>query len=231
MTLKENQKLCDVIKIVDFPSRNEVIDYFKLYMKELIVVNDFSIKNKTNEIPLIIQNHEIALKFLETFNNEISNNLLYSNCECSLSFKSFPTSSYLPKINNGYKIISSKNINNSHSIKKLQIVKKIAHNNSSINLGSYIERHWADIKSKAGVINSGDPYIEDHTREYEERLKSKKKWINQKGFFNNIGKASINRVNFIKNYVRLTPSLPPLLYEFRKPQKNKWINQSGFNLY
>ena len=68
-------------------------------------------------------------------------------------------------------------------------------------------------------------HIEDHIREYKEKLNSKKKWIDQKGFNNNVGKASVNRANFIKNYVRVTPSLPPLLYKFRQPQKNKWINQ------
>ncbi len=231
MSTNENQKLSAVIKIVDFPSRNEIINYFKSFMKEFTLDNEYTIKNKANEILLIIQNHEIALKFLETFNIEISNNLLYTNCDCSLSFKTFPSSIYLPKIKNKYKIISSQNTKKTPSVKKLHIIKKIKNNNSCINLGSYAQRHWADIKSKAGVINLVEPYIEDHKREYKEKLNSKKKWINQRGFNNNVGKASVNRVNFIQNYVRVTPSLPPILYEFRQPQKNKWINQSGFNLY
>lgn len=231
MSTNENQKLSAVIKIVDFPSRNEIINYFKSFMKEFTLDNEYTIKNKANEILLIIQNHEIALKFLETFNIEISNNLLYTNCDCSLSFKTFPSSIYLPKIKNKYKIISSQNTKKTPLVKKLHIIKKIKNNNSCINLGSYAQRHWADIKSKAGVINLVEPYIEDHKREYKEKLNSKKKWINQRGFNNNVGKASVNRVNFIQNYVRVTPSLPPILYEFRQPQKNKWINQSGFNLY
>ena len=230
MKTNENQKVSAVIKIIDFPSRNEVIDYFKSYIKEFTIETDYTIKNKANEIQIIIQNHEIALKFLETFNKEISNNLLYSNCDCSLSFKTLPSSLSLPKIKNRYKIITSKNLNNSYSVKKLHIVKKNT-NNSSINIGSYAQRHWADIKSKAGCINLVDPYVDSLSREYKEKLNSKKKWIDQKGFNNNVGKASINRNSFIKNYVRVTPSLPPLLYKFRQPEKNKWISQSGFNLY
>lgn len=231
MSSDENVKLSAVIKIVNFPSRNEIIEYFKSFMKEFTIETDYSVKNKAHEILFIIANHEIALKFLETFNKEISNNLLYSNCECSLSFKTFPNSLSLPKIKNRYKIISSGKLNNSHSVKKLNFVKKFSHNYSSINIGSYEQRHWADIKSKAGVLNIVEPYIEDHIREYKEKLDSRKKWIDQKGFNNNVGKASFNRVNFIKNYVRVTPSLPPLLYKFRQPQKNKWINHSDFNLY
>ena len=231
MSSDENVKLSAVIKIVNFPSRNEIIDYFKSFIKEFTIENDYIIKNKAHEILIILGNHEIALKFLETFNKEISNNLLYSNCECSLSFQTFPSSLSLPKIKSRYKIVSSSKLNNSHSVKKLQMVKKLSHNYSSVNLGSYEQRHWADIKSKAGVLNVVEPYIEGHTREYKEKLDNKKKWIDQKGFNNNVGRASFNRGNIIKNYVRLTPSLPPLLYKFRQPQKNKWINHSDFYLY
>ena len=231
MTSNENKKVYAVIKITDFPTRNEIINYFKTYMKELTIETDYNIKNKPNEIQIIISNHEVALKFLETFNKKVSNNLLYSNCDCSLSFKTLPKSFSLPKIKEKYKIISSKSLNNSNSVKKLHKVKKLINSDSTINFGSYAERHWADIKSKAGVINLDDPYIEDHKREYKEHLNSKKKWIDQKGFNNNVGKASISRNLFIKNYVRVTPSLPPLLYKFRQPEKNKWINKSGFNLY
>ena len=231
MTTNENKKVYAVIKITDFPTRNEIINYFKTYMKELTIETDYSIKNKPNEIQIIISNHEIALQFLETFNKEISNNLLYSNCDCSLSFKTIQKSISLPKIKDKYNIISSKSLNNSSSVKRIFKVKKLIHNDSTINLGSYAERHWADIKSKAGVINLVEPYIEEHKREYKEHLNNKKKWIDKKGFNNNVGKASIDRNLFIQNYVRITPSLPPLLYKFRQPEKKKWINKSGFNLY
>ena len=232
MSIEENNKLSAVIKIVDFPSRNEVIDYFKTYMKEKTIETDYNIKNKSNEILFIIQDHDVAYKFVETFNKEISNNLLYSNCDCSLTFKTLPRSSSLPKIiNNRYRIISSNNLKNSNSKKKLLILKKPLNKYSNINEGSYVQKHWADIKNKGGSINSIEPYIEEHTREYKERINNKKKWIDKKGFNNSVGKASLNNSNFIKNYVRITPSLPPLLYQFRKPEKEKWINKSGFKIY
>ena len=232
MSIEENNKLSAVIKIVDFPSRNEVIDYFKTYMKEKTIETDYNIKNKSNEILFIIQDHDVAYKFVETFNKEISNNLLYSNCDCSLTFKTLPRSSSLPKIiNNRYRIISSNNLKSSNSKKKLLILKKPLNKYSNINEGSYVQKHWADIKNKGGSINSIEPYIEEHTREYKERINNKKKWIDKKGFNNSVGKASLNNSNFIKNYVRITPSLPPLLYQFRKPEKEKWINKSGFKIY
>ena len=232
MSLEENNKLSAIIKIVDFPSRNEVIDYFKTYMKERTVETDYNIKNRSNEILFIISDHDVAYKFVEDFNKEISNNLLYSNCDCSLTFKTLPRSSSLPKIiNNRYRIISSNNLKSSNSKKKLLILKKPLNKYSNINEGSYVQKHWADIKNKGGSINSIEPYVEEHTREYKERINNKKKWINKKGFNNSVGKASLNNSNFIKNYVRITPSLPPLLYQFRKAEKEKWINKSGFKIY
>ena len=172
MSIEEQQKPSAVIKIVDFPSRNEVINYFKSYMKEKTIEIDYNIRNKSNEILFIIPNHETAFKFLETFNEEISNNLLYSNCDCSLSFKTFPRSSSLPKIiKKKYKIISASNLNNSHSVKKMIRVKKPLDKNLDKNIDSYDKKHWADIKEKAGVINSKDPYIDWHIREYKEILR------------------------------------------------------------
>jgi len=232
MSLEENNELSAIIKIVDFPSRNEVIDYFKTYMKEKTIETDYNIKNKSNEILFIIPDHDVAYKFVETFNKEISNNLLYSNCDCSLTFKKIPRSSSLPKIiHNRYKIISSSNLKSSNSKKKLHIIKKPLKNYSNINKGSYAQKHWEDIKNMGGSINSIEPYIDKLSRENKERINNKKKWIDKKGFNNSVGKASLNNSNFIKNYVRITPSLPPLLYQFRKPEKAKWINKSDFKLY
>jgi len=201
-------------------------------MKEKTIETDYNIKNKSNEILFIIPDHDVAYKFVETFNKEISNNLLYSNCDCSLTFKKIPRSSSLPKIiHNRYKIISSSNLKSSNSKKKLHIIKKPLKNYSNINKGSYAQKHWEDIKNMGGSINSIEPYIDKLSRENKERINNKKKWIDKKGFNNSVGKASLNNSNFIKNYVRITPSLPPLLYQFRKPEKAKWINKSDFKLY
>ena len=71
-------------------------------------------------------------------------------------------------------------------------------------------------------------------KEYIEKKKNEKKWIDKKNFNVFIGKAtSVNNSNYneIKNYVCRTPSLPPLLYQFRQPQKKKWVGNGDFNLY
>ena len=101
-------------------------------------------------------------------------------------------------------------------------------------ISDYERVHWAHIKDRAGIIENDSPYMDKQSKEYIEKKKNEKKWINKKNFNIFIGKASsvdFSNSNEIKNYVGRTPSLPPVLYQFRRPQKNKWIGNGDFHLY
>lgn len=68
------------------------------------------------------------------------------------------------------------------------------------------------------------------TPEEEARLEKyldKVNWINKKGFISSVGHYS-SKEHFLKNYVGMTPSLPPLLHKFRNVDKDKWITKKGF---
>ena len=112
-------------------------------------------------------------------------------------------------------------------------------NNKSLNksisvIGEYERKHWAHIRNKACIIENDSPFMDSLTREYLEKKDNEKKWVVKKNFDVFIGKASSlksHSCNDIKNYVNVTPSLPPLLYQFRRNEKNKWIIKSGFQLY
>ena len=72
------------------------------------------------------------------------------------------------------------------------------------------------------------------TKEYLEKKDNEKKWVVKKNFDVFVGKASSvqsHNFNEIKNYVRITPSLPPVLYQFRRNERNKWVSKSDFQLY
>ena len=98
-------------------------------------------------------------------------------------------------------------------------------------INSYSHKHWENIYSKAGVItNDGSPYISEEEKYLKERIKDKIKWINKKGFFNWVGKATSNKSYVIKNYVSQTPSLPPILHNFRPCDKSKWIIKDDFKV-
>ena len=98
-------------------------------------------------------------------------------------------------------------------------------------INSYSHKHWENIYSKAGVItNDGSPYISEEEKYLKERIKDKIKWINKKGFFNCVGKATSNKSYVIKNYVSQTPSLPPILHNFRPCDKSKWIIKDDFKV-
>ena len=221
------EKPTPVIRIADFPSRNEIIDYFKLFMQTHEFYN-YTIKNFINEILFIIPNNDLACKFLLEFNQKISGNLLYEKCDCSLRYKSMPNSLSLPKI----KLNKSKQFIPQFFTNKMRLVKNKLKLNSSC-ISQFDKSHWAEIKERAGVINYYEPYREKYTVENQERRENKKRWLNQKGFNNHIGKASYSKEkdSYIKNYVNITPSLPPLLHKFRDTQKKKWLSKIGFRLY
>lgn len=57
---------------------------------------------------------------------------------------------------------------------------------------------------------------------------NKKKWVINNDFSKYIGKATINRQAYIPNYVNLTPSEPPVNYQFRQIYKDKWLAKKNF---
>ncbi len=230
-----SKEVSALIKVTDFPSRNEIISYFKSFLSSKTSPNDYKIINKSNQILFEIKDHNLAYQITENLNKKIMDNPLYSNTECSLSFKKLQKSSSALNISNIKKNyinfkpkIHSRNLINDNKNNFVPL-----HKNFSF-ISDYERKHWAKIRDKAGIIENDSPYMDSLFKEYIEKKKNEKKWINKKNFNVFIGKAtSVNNSSYneIKNYVGRTPSLPPLLYQFRQPQKKKWVGNGDFNLY
>lgn len=62
----------------------------------------------------------------------------------------------------------------------------------------------------------------------KESLEDKKKWFVKSGFISTVGKSAVKKPAYIPNYVNLSPSEPPLNYQFREIKKTKWVGQRGF---
>lgn len=224
-----------LIKVTDFPSRNEIISYFKSFLSSKTSPNDYKIINKSNQILFEIKDHNLAYQITENLNKKIMDNPLYTNTECSLSFKKMQKSSSALNISNIKKNyiklkpkIYKRNQNNDNKMNYVPL-----HKNFSF-ISDYEKKHWSKIKDKAGIIENDSPYMDILTKEYIEKKNNEKKWIDRKNFNVFIGKAtSVNNSSYneIKNYVGRTPSLPPLLYQFRQPQKKKWVGKGDFQLY
>jgi len=232
-----SQKISVIIKITDFPSRTEVIRYFKKLLPEGTSPEEYNIINKANQILFETKNHSIAYNFTEHFNQKIMDNPLYSNTECSLSFKKVQRSSSTMNFTRGkqnYSYIQSRLFKKNNSKLHKNIVNNIRSYKNFSFISDYERAHWANIKNKAGIIENDSPFMDIQSKEYIEKKKNEKKWVDKKNFNVFVGKASSNNnhnSNEIKNYVMRTPSLPPVLYQFRKPQKNKWVGNGDFHLY
>ena len=222
-------KIAPIIRIKNFPSRENVINDFKSFMTERKYKENYKIIYKPNSIFLKVNNPSIAYKYNERFSNKIMANPLFQNSKCSLIFQK-------PK-----KDLNTLNIshNYSHIKPKLYLPKNSHTKNTFLNksasvIGEYERKHWAHIRNKACIIDNDSPYMDMLTKEYLEKKDNEKKWVVKKNFDVFVGKASSQQshnCNDIKNYVRRTPSLPPILYQFRRNEKNKWLVKSDFQLY
>ena len=242
--MSENaQKLIPVIQIKNFPSLSDVIQDFKLFLTERQSKEKYKIidRRKSNKIFLYVSNPNTAYKFTEKYNLKIFSNPNYSNSECSLTFKkpernnlnnntSFNSAKYMNKreklnFRSKLKIRPANNVNNHNGINI---------NKSASFIGEYERKHWNNIREKANIINNDSPYIDKLYKEYSDKIKDKKKWINSKNFNVFVGKASSIKSSYkyeIKNYVMRTPSLPPILHQFRETQRKKWICSKNFKVY
>jgi hypothetical protein len=245
-----------IITIEDYPSKNDILKLLKEFLQKN---KNRNTQNKTvfnsNRLVITFNSSELAFGFLKRINQEIYDNPFYAYTNCDLKFKkkfnlisknhSTPSiinqSKYYKNnnnINNNKLLSSHKNNFNNKSYKNLNLLKNFSlesyynlSTNKSNNINSYNHKHWENIYSKAGVItNDGSPYISEEQKYLKERIKDKIKWINKKGFFNYVGKASSNKSYVIKNYVSQTPSLPPILHNFRPCDKSKWIIKDDFKV-
>jgi hypothetical protein len=245
-----------LVTIEDFPSKNDILKILKEYLDKNKHRNtQYKTLIYSNKIIITFFSSELAFGFLKRINQEIYDNPFYAYTNCDLKFKkkfnlisknhSTPSiinhSKYYKNnnnINNNKLLSSLKNNFNNKSYKNLNLLKNFSlesyynlSTNKSNNINSYNHKHWENIYSKAGVItNDGSPYISEEQKYLKERIKDKIKWINKKGFFNFVGKASSNKSYVIKNYVSQTPSLPPILHNFRPINKSKWIIKDDFKV-
>ena len=135
-------------------------------------------------------------------------------------------------------IHNSNNINIGNSIYKQSITRT---NNSLKNAKSASEcyLYTKQLMSKKehkffknqSFVNKYNNRYKYRTFEENKRLENyndKKNWIDKHGFISCVGNYS-KKYKIIKNNVGMTPSLPPLLYNYRKIDKNKWLTAKGFN--
>ena len=211
------KKSSAIITIEKFPSRNEIIIFINNFIINNKINSNYEIGNFSDVIKINFSDKNIGYLFMNEFKKSFQKNELYKNISINLTekkqnmYNSKSTSNILVKSKNG-------------------IYKK--YYDSNIYNGSYFHKHMLDISKKAGVITNSSPYMSSEHREYIEKLKDKKKWVSDRDFITSVGRPINNKKIFvIKNYVSLTPSIPPLLYKFRNENKKKWITSKGFKLY
>ena len=145
----------------------------------------------------------------------------------------------LPIIKSNYQYMENEKNKDSKLDDRKKSLKKVILNNSKadsisekcIRTGKY-RLHISDNKNRMrkkfnnykGIYKY--PYINNEEKYQREQYLDKKNWLDKRGFIS-YARDKSNK-NYIPNYVRATPSEPPLLFSFRNISKNKWINPKGF---
>lgn len=160
---------------------------------------------------------------------KIHNNF-YQNVKCSLSFKiQFNKEKYKEMHNKSLldRSVSTSQLQSTTPKRLLKSNKSMLLKSSKL-LKSYEHTHWRSIAEKAGIMASSNSYIGHEKQDVKDYQDGKKKWIGKKNFNVFVGKATSNKNYYIKNYVQMTPSIPPVLYDFRPINKKKWVGKKDF---
>ena len=184
---------------------------------------------------------------MKRLHNEKISNKLYHNCSYSFTFqpkegntfrkgksykgtRSYSTTTICNKSSSSLSSSHRTNSNSQYKVRRHTCLTQHS-NNNNVSLDSYQHIHWQNIRVKAGIISTGSPYLPDVEYMRLQNKENRKKWICPSNFNAYVGKATTNKSYIIKNYVRQTPSEPPVLYNFRSVQKKKWMNEQGFKLF
>ncbi len=154
------------------------------------------------------------------------------------------------KFRNNFKLNTSKldkSINNnsnrlavSYDAKKIN--KSVSSNSRSTSLNNTKIKTNIGLKSNymaisvfinikiQNILRISTPYISDDDKLRLEYKQNKSIWIVNNDFSKYIGKATISKPTFIPNYVSMTPSDPPLSYQFREIKKEKWVAKKNFKI-
>ena len=184
----------------------EIITKYSLNKLKLILNEFFEYKHCPNDAVIFKSKIKdiYIIKFRKAiFANEFKQffDINYNN-----KLKLSSNSINLPKIN--------ESIKNSNSNDNVYSNSKMYKNRNTIK---YINNEDSFEKAEFPIkyINSEDKY-------YKSKILDIKNYPNRNK--NNI----INQYYIIKNYVRATPSLPPLLHKFREVSKSLWLDEKGF---
>lgn len=172
------------------------------------------------------------MEFLARMEKEKAKNSLYSKTNITMKMKTtnhgFPsnrsesdvrsTSFSGLTLNSITKLIKKKKINKTTAV-YINPKPGIEH--------SYSHNHLLDLTRKAGVIANDSPYLSPLAQIAKEAQENKKKWIGNQNFLLFVNKAH-GQNNIVKNYVRITPSIPASNYMFRGIYKDKWVDKKDF---
>ena len=216
---------------------NEIVEKFFEYKN---IKNDADIRNSIKGMYIInFSKASLCSDFKEFYDNYLRIESIQGSNRTEPFNKFRNDKLILPIIKSNSQYIENENNKESKLDDRKKYLKKVILNNSKadsisekcIRTGKY-RLHISDNKNRMrkkynnykGIYKY--PYMNNEEKYQREQYLDKKNWLDKRGFIS-YARDKSNK-NYIPNYVRATPSEPPLLFSFRNISKNKWINPKGF---
>ena len=220
----EKVKLITQVKIINYPSKEMVLDLLNNFLSENNYLKDYKILERSIYLLIKFKESDIAYSFVKKLNYEKLINPMFSSIEITMNVdvekKKKSNTSFFGKSSSAPKFVIKKNSNiinnknnkteNSIDFNKNNYEKPIIHHKNKFSEIAY------------NSILASTPYREPYEEENKKRKMNKLKWVSKRNFDVYIGKKNYFYHDFISNGI---PSVP---ISFRPVDKNKWVSKNDF---
>jgi hypothetical protein len=213
-------KLITKVKIINYSSKNLVIDFLNKFLSENNYPKDYTLSESSIFLIIKFNNSDIAYLFVKKLNYEKLININFSSIEVSMNME-------IEKPKHSNLILGRRSL----SIPKLKIKPILNKKNLQLSLSKINIKpkyHFNNRLSELAYhsILASTPYRHPYEEQKKINKENKIKWISERNFNGYFGRATSNKNIFYHDFISDGMPSPPI--SFRPIEKKKWISKNDF---
>ena len=217
---KNDMKLITKVKIVNYSSKDLVIDFLNKFLTENNYEKDYTLTENSLFLLIKFTNSDIAYSFIKKLNYEKLININFSSIEVSMNME-------IEKPKHSNLILGRRSL----SIPKLKIKPILNKKNLQLSLSKINIKpkyHFNNRLSELAYhsILASTPYRDPYEEQKKINKENKIKWISERNFNGYFGRATSNKNIFYHDFISDGMPSPPI--SFRPIEKKKWISKNDF---
>ena len=212
-------KLITKVKIINYSSKNLVIDFLNKFLSENNYPKDYTLSESTIFLIIKFNNSDIAYLFVKKLNYEKLINENFSSIEVTMNME-------LEKPQKSSLILGRRSL----SIPKLKIKPILNKKDLHISLSKndkptyHFNKRLSELAYNS--ILASTPYRDPYEEQKKINKQNRIKWISNHNFNGYFGRATSNKNIFYHDFISDGIPSPPI--SFRPIEKSKWISKNNF---